>query len=326
MIAVAKTIGPCGWAVVGGGRWGRVLVESALRVLPQEKCVRLVTRHTMAAVTEWLSSQTEEVRRRVRLTADLDGVLADSDIDAVIVANRALDHAGMAERVLLAGKHAFVEKPFTLDVSAAEALVTIAAQGDRVLVVGLEYLFASYLHHLRGVVGASAIADMAIIWCDPGEVRYGEVKRFDPAISVFQDVFPHIWSILKVLLPERVWRVRSAQIGQSAAEIVLADGSADVAVTMRRDAEHRIRSVRVTLVDRTVVSLDFSSEPGRLLVNGLEVEGCRQWHLLKRRPVHSELSAFLQAIEGRTMPPHAASVCLGSVRLAAEAEQCALTS
>src|SRR5579871_2330497 len=47
----------------------------------------------------------------VRVTDDLDALLADPELDAVVLATPVPTHAALAVRVLQAGKHCFVEKP-----------------------------------------------------------------------------------------------------------------------------------------------------------------------------------------------------------------------
>jgi predicted dehydrogenase len=76
-----------------------------------------------------------------RFTADLDEVLADETLDAVALATPVPTHAALAQRVLEAGKHCFVEKPLAQSVADAEAVVTAAEAAGRVLMVGhlLEY-------------------------------------------------------------------------------------------------------------------------------------------------------------------------------------------
>ena len=76
-----------------------------------------------------------------RFTDDLDEVLADDTLDAVVLATPVPTHAALALRVLAAGKHCFVEKPMAQSVADAEAVVAAARSADRVLMVGhlLEY-------------------------------------------------------------------------------------------------------------------------------------------------------------------------------------------
>ncbi len=96
----------------------------------------------------WCCDPSEEARTRaaarfpgVRLSQDLEELLADPDLDAVAVATPVPFHAEMAVRVLQAGKHCFVEKPLAQSVADAEQAVAAAHQSGRVLMVGhlLEY-------------------------------------------------------------------------------------------------------------------------------------------------------------------------------------------
>jgi predicted dehydrogenase len=76
-----------------------------------------------------------------RLTAELDDLLSDTSLDAIALATPVPTHAGLAERVLRAGKHCFVEKPLAQTVADADRAVVAANESGRVLMVGhlLEY-------------------------------------------------------------------------------------------------------------------------------------------------------------------------------------------
>ena len=71
-----------------------------------------------------------------RPTADLDELLADPEIDAVVLATHVPTHADLAVRVLEAGKHCFVEKPLAQSAADAERVVEAAEAAGRVLMVG----------------------------------------------------------------------------------------------------------------------------------------------------------------------------------------------
>jgi predicted dehydrogenase len=76
-----------------------------------------------------------------RFTAQLSDLLEDGALDAIAVATPVPTHATLAQRVLEAGKHCFVEKPLAQSVSDAERAVHAARECGRVLMVGhlLEY-------------------------------------------------------------------------------------------------------------------------------------------------------------------------------------------
>lgn len=96
----------------------------------------------------WCCDADEERRERLaathrstRFTADLDDLLGDEELDAIVLATPVSTHAELAQRVLQAGKHCFVEKPLAQSTADAQAVVEAARAADRILMVGhlLEY-------------------------------------------------------------------------------------------------------------------------------------------------------------------------------------------
>jgi predicted dehydrogenase len=81
------------------------------------------------------------VHRSTRFTADLDELLGDEALDAIVLATPVPSHAELAQRVLAAGKHCFVEKPLAQSAADAQLAIDAAKQAGRVLMVGhlLEY-------------------------------------------------------------------------------------------------------------------------------------------------------------------------------------------
>ena len=120
--------------VVGLGYWGPNLARNFDR-LPETEL-------------RWICDASEAARDRfgaefpnARATADLDELLGDEALDAVVVATPVPLHAEHALRVLRAGKHCFVEKPLAQSVAEAEQVVEAAREGGLTLMVGhlLEY-------------------------------------------------------------------------------------------------------------------------------------------------------------------------------------------
>ncbi|MGH2943348.1 MAG: Gfo/Idh/MocA family protein, partial [Solirubrobacteraceae bacterium] len=120
--------------VVGLGYWGPNLARNVEGLA--------------GAQLAWCCDERAESRERLaakhprtRFTARLDDLLGDDELDAVVLATPVPTHAGLAVRVLEAGKHCFVEKPLAQSVADAERVVAAARDSDRVLMVGhlLEY-------------------------------------------------------------------------------------------------------------------------------------------------------------------------------------------
>ena len=76
-----------------------------------------------------------------RTTKDLNDLLNDPKLDAVVLATPVSTHAALAVGVAEAGKHCFVEKPLATTAADAETAVAAAERAGRILMVGhlLEY-------------------------------------------------------------------------------------------------------------------------------------------------------------------------------------------
>jgi predicted dehydrogenase len=120
--------------VVGLGYWGPNLARN-LVALPGVELA-------------WCCDASEERRERLasayrstRFAAEIDLLLEDPELDAIVLATPVPSHAQLARRVLAAGKHCFVEKPLAQSTPDAEAALDAARKANRVLMVGhlLEY-------------------------------------------------------------------------------------------------------------------------------------------------------------------------------------------
>lgn len=71
----------------------------------------------------------------VAVMAEAAQLIASADIDLVVIASPNATHASLASAALRAGKHVVVDKPFTLDLAEARALLAQAEQTGRLLSV-----------------------------------------------------------------------------------------------------------------------------------------------------------------------------------------------
>jgi predicted dehydrogenase len=106
---------------------------------------------------------------QTRFTSDLDDLLGDPDLDAVVIATPSSSHAPIALRALEAGKNCFVEKPLAQDSESALSLVEAAEQRGLVLMVG---------HLLCYHPGVRQLADL-IARGELGQVRYFHSQRLN---------------------------------------------------------------------------------------------------------------------------------------------------
>jgi predicted dehydrogenase len=264
-----------GVAIIGGGRWARVIASVLPRVWAGP-----VTVCSPGNPAAW------DDRPAGWWLADLPGVWADPAIRHVIIARRARDHAPTVLAALAAGKAVLVEKPFCLTRSEADAI--LSAGGD--CHTGLVFLHAPNQARFRAAVLAAGRPDhIAIDWADPAtEQRHGAAKGHDPALNVVQDVLPHVWSLLRPLVdgPLRLSEVAIADCGQSVT--LHLEGAAAVVARMQRNAAARVRRLSVAGLGFSAM-LDFTAEPGQATLNGAPVD-VASGHA---SPLAAELTAFL---------------------------------
>ena len=101
---------------------------------------------------------------RARATGDFDEVLADPNLDAVVIATPVPTHYELARRALEAGKHVLVEKPPAMHGAEMEELVALAAERDLVLMPGHLLLYHRGVRKLKELIDAGALGDVLCVY------------------------------------------------------------------------------------------------------------------------------------------------------------------
>jgi scyllo-inositol 2-dehydrogenase (NADP+) len=112
--------------LIGYGFSGQIFHGPFLKTLAGFECAKIV------------SSNPEKVKKDfpdVEIVTNVEQLLADPNIDLVIVTTPNTTHYPFAKQALLAGKHVVVEKPFVNSSKDAEELIEIASQYKKVLTV-----------------------------------------------------------------------------------------------------------------------------------------------------------------------------------------------
>jgi predicted dehydrogenase len=113
--------------------------------------------------------------------ADYDEMLADPDLEAVIVATSDVYHVPMSIRALQAGKHVLCEKPIGVSVDEGEALAAAVRASGRVLQVGHMKRFDPALQAARDFVqdGMGQVLALKAWYCDSTH-RYTNTDAIQP--------------------------------------------------------------------------------------------------------------------------------------------------
>lgn len=100
----------------------------------------------------------------VRTTTELGDLLADTALDAVVLATPVPSHGSLAVRVLEAGKHCLVEKPLAQSVAEAQRAVEAARSAGRVLMVDHLLEYHPGIERLKQIASSGELGEIHYIY------------------------------------------------------------------------------------------------------------------------------------------------------------------
>jgi predicted dehydrogenase len=303
-----------GIGLVGCGGWGL----NYLRTFSELEGARI------AGACDISPARLREAERRVpglKTTAELDALLADDSVDAVVVATEATAHYRAVMAVLEAGKDCLVEKPMTTDVLEARRLRDLARTSGRILMVGHVFRFNPAINLVQQVVYSGGIGDLQYLYFT--RTNLGPIRN---DVNVVWDLMTHDVSIVLHFMNESPDWV-SAQGGS-----FLRPGVEDVAFATLGFAGGVIANIRASWLDpRKVREITLvgtskmiffddleSGEPVRIYDKGASREPSYQnfgeFKLVTRRgdvvspavpptePLKNQCQHFLQSVASRRAP------------------------
>ncbi len=144
-----------GLASIGLGWWGSELAAA-------------VGRTGRAEIVSGFS-RTREAREvfssrfGTRTASSLEELLSDPEVEGVIIATSNQSHRSLIEQAASAGKHVFVEKPFTNNVEDGIAAVGAARDGGIVLQVGHQRRRTAAKRRIKQMIEAGELGDVETV-------------------------------------------------------------------------------------------------------------------------------------------------------------------
>lgn len=133
-----------------------------------------------------------------RFTTRYEDLLADRDLDAVVIATPVPTHAPLARLALEAGKDAFVEKPLALTHADAAALADAAEDLGRVLMVDHLLVYHPAVQKLKALVDDGTLGRVFYLYGN--RQNLGIVR---PDENALWSLGPHDISVMLWLVGER---------------------------------------------------------------------------------------------------------------------------
>jgi len=235
---------PLELGVLGLGRMGRHHVRCALSA----RGVRL------AAVSDVNPDQDRDLPDGVPFTADVDELL--DRVQAVVLAVPTDRHEELACRILGAGRHLLVEKPFAATVESCRRIEAAARAADRVVGVG-------HVERLNG-----AFASVADTIRHPRFVEGHRLAAFDPRgteVDVVLDLMIHDLDLVLAVFGADPVRVEAVGVAVLTDRPDIANarlefpGGALVNLTASRASREPVRKLRI-FQPEAYLSLDLGKQ------------------------------------------------------------------
>lgn len=177
-------------ALIGYGYWGPNVLRNYME-LPSAR---------VKWVCDARPERGEPITARypsVCFTTSYDEVLADPEVDAVLVITPISTHHELTMRALQAGKHVFVEKPMATSVEQCDDMAAAAEERGLTLMVGHTFVYSPPVRLVKRMLDAGELGD--IYFVTSSRVNLG-LHQSD--VSVIWDLVPHDASILHYWLGE----------------------------------------------------------------------------------------------------------------------------
>jgi predicted dehydrogenase len=136
---------------------------------------------------------------RTRAITDLNTVLNDAEVDAVIIATPAASHHQLAKQALESGKHIFVEKPLATSTKLADELVALAAARGRTLMAGHTFLYNAAVRYAKKLLDEGELGEVYYIYSQ--RLNLGQVRS---DVNAWWNLAPHDVSILLYLMKDEL--------------------------------------------------------------------------------------------------------------------------
>lgn len=215
---------PLGWAIIGIGSHADLKIAPAMQRAQDSRLVAVYSRD-QARADAFAATHGADAAY-----SDLDLLLADSRVEAVVVASPNHLHAPQVIRAAAAGKHVLCEKPMANTATDAAAMVSACRDHGVTLGMGFELRFHPAHLWARRVIDAGSIGRIRLAHGQWGRGNRGEPEHLPrtglrqwwetPELigdaSVLVGLGVHVFDLMRFLLREEVVEVIAMTDGQTA--------------------------------------------------------------------------------------------------------------
>ena len=185
--------------IIGAGRIGKVHLESVSRYVKGAEVV--------AMADPFLNAETEEFIKGFgvkKVSRDYKEILADKEIDAVLICSSTDTHASISLEAIAAGKHVFCEKPVDHDIQNI-LKVKKALKGSKVKYqVGFNRRFDHNFAAVRAAVEEGKIGALNVLKICSRDPAAPPVSYIKVSGGIFLDMTIHDFDMVRFLSGDEV--------------------------------------------------------------------------------------------------------------------------
>jgi myo-inositol 2-dehydrogenase/D-chiro-inositol 1-dehydrogenase len=181
------------FGLIGAGRIGKI--HAANIAARKDSELRLIADADRAAA----DSLAEATGAKV---AEIDAIMAASDIDAIAICAPTDMHADLIEKAARAKKAVFCEKPVDLDANRIRACLKVVSAAGAPLMIGFNRRFDPNFAAVQARIGAGAIGDVEIVQITSRDPSPPPVSYIARSGGLYRDMMIHDFDMARFLLGE----------------------------------------------------------------------------------------------------------------------------
>ena len=186
-------------AQIGCGYWGPNLLRNLISNI--ECDVRWVVE-----ISRERQDYVRSLYPTVKITNDLQNVLSDDDVDAIVISTPAESHYSLTVESLKAGKNVLVEKPMAMNVEEVNEIGELSQKNNLIAMVGHTFIYNSAVRYVKQLIDSGDLGDIRYIYSQ--RVNLGRIRS---DVDALWNLAPHDISIIQYWLnePEPIHVTRS---------------------------------------------------------------------------------------------------------------------
>jgi myo-inositol 2-dehydrogenase/D-chiro-inositol 1-dehydrogenase len=300
------------FGVIGAGRIGKIHAENLATRIPGVQ---------VAAIADVDLSAAQDLAARLHgpvAEADYHAILADRDVDGVVICSSTNTHARMIVEAAQAGKHIFCEKPIDLQLETIDAALEAVEKAGVKLQIGFNRRFDPNFRKVRGMVAEGKIGTPHIIRITSRDPAPPPLSYVKVSGGLFLDMTIHDFDMARYLSGSEVEEVYTAA-GVMVDPAIGEAGDVDTAVITLRFASGAIGTIdnsrkaiygydqRVEVFGSGGMVQAHNDTPDRDVYFDAEgVHSARPLYFFLERYMESfiaEMKEFVQCLRENTAPP-----------------------